>query len=86
MEEQPDESIHHIITDPPYLIKFMNKGWDNKDNIAASSDFWKECMRVTKKGGYALVFGHTRTHHRVMTAMEIVLCGYKDKGFQNHKT
>ena len=70
MEEQPDESVHHIITDPPYLIDFMGKGWDSEDNIAGSPEFWKECLRVTKKGGYALVFGHTRTHHRVMSAIE----------------
>ena len=70
MEDQPDESVHHIITDPPYLINFMNKGWDSENNIAGSPEFWKECLRVTKKGGYALVFGHTRTHHRVMTAIE----------------
>lgn len=70
MEDQPDESVHHIITDPPYLINFMNKGWDSEDNIAGSPEFWKECLRVTKKGGYALVFGHTRTHHRVMSAIE----------------
>ena len=70
MEEQPDESVHHIITDPPYLINFMNKGWDSEDNIAGNPEFWKECLRVTKKGGYALVFGHTRTHHRVMSAIE----------------
>ena len=70
LEEQPDESVHHIITDPPYLINFMNKGWDSKDNIAGRKDFWKECLRVLKPGGHLLVFGHSRTHHRVMTAIE----------------
>ena len=70
LEEQPDESVHHIITDPPYLINFMGKGWDSPDNIAGNPEFWKECLRVLKPGGHLLVFGHSRTHHRVMTAIE----------------
>jgi len=65
-----DSSIDHIITDPPYLIDFMGKGWDSKDNVAGSVDYWKEALRVCKSGSYALVFGHSRTHHRVMVAME----------------
>lgn len=65
-----DSSIDHIITDPPYLIDFMGKGWDSEDNVAGSVEFWKEALRVCKSGSYALVFGHSRTHHRVMVAME----------------
>jgi len=65
-----DSSIDHIITDPPYLIDFMGKGWDSEDNVAGSVDYWKEALRVCKSGSYALVFGHSRTHHRVMVAME----------------
>jgi len=70
LEEQPDESVHHIITDPPYLIDFMGNGWDKPDNIAGRKEFWEECLRVLKPGGHLLVFGHSRTHHRVMTAIE----------------
>ena len=72
LEEQPDESVHHIITDPPYLIDFMGAatGWDKPDNIAGRKEFWEECLRVLKPGGHLLVFGHSRTHHRVMCAIE----------------
>lgn len=70
MKERDADSIDHIITDPPYLIDFMGKGWDKEDNIAGSVEFWKEALRVCKTGSYALVFGHSRTHHRVMIAME----------------
>ena len=70
LKNREDNSIDHIITDPPYLIDFMGKGWDSEDNIAGSVDFWKETLRVCKSGSYALVFGHSRTHHRVMVAME----------------
>jgi len=65
-----ENSIDHIITDPPYLIDFMGKKWDSADNIAGSVEFWKEALRVCKSGSYALVFGHSRTHHRVMVALE----------------
>jgi len=70
LKQQEADSIDHIITDPPYLIDFMAKKWDSKDNVAGSVDYWKEALRVCKAGSYALVFGHSRTHHRVMTAME----------------
>ena len=29
LKEIPSESIHSVITDPPYLIGFMGKKWDN---------------------------------------------------------
>ena len=70
LEEQPDNSIDHIITDPPYLINFMGKDWDKKNSPAGNPDFWKECLRVVKPGGYCLAFGHSRQHHRVMAALE----------------
>lgn len=70
LKEQEADSIDHIITDPPYLIDFMNKGWDSEDNVAGSKEYWEQALRVCKAGSYALVFGHSRTHHRVMVAME----------------
>lgn len=70
LKNQEADSIDHIITDPPYLIDFMGKEWDNEKNVAGSVEYWKEALRVCKAGSYALVFGHSRTHHRVMTAME----------------
>ena len=70
LKEQEADSIDHIITDPPYLIDFMGKGWDSEDNVAGSKEYWEQALRVCKTGSYALVFGHSRTHHRVMVAME----------------
>ncbi len=70
LEEQPDNSIDHIITDPPYLINFMGKKWDKANSPAGDPEFWKECLRVVKPGGYCLAFGHSRQHHRVMVALE----------------
>jgi site-specific DNA-methyltransferase (adenine-specific) len=70
LKELGDNSVDAIVTDPPYFISFMNKGWDNEDSIASKKEFWAECLRVTKPGGYLLAFGHSRTHHRLFTAVE----------------
>ena len=65
----PDDSVHTIITDPPYDIGFMGKDWD-KNSLITNVDFWKECLRVLKSGGYLLSFGHSRTSHKMATAIE----------------
>ena len=44
------ESIDCIITDPPYELNFMNKGWDNT-GVAFQKDTWKKCFDVLKWGG-----------------------------------
>ena len=70
LDNLEENSIGSIVSDPPYLIDFMNKSWDTADNIAGSPDFWKKCFRALKPGGYAAVFGHSRTHHHIMNALE----------------
>ena len=71
-------SIDCIITDPPYELNFMNKGWDNS-GIAFNKDVWNRCLRVLKHGGYLLAFGGTRTFHRIACAIE-------DAGFEIRDT
>lgn len=70
----PDESYDSIVTDPPYELGFMGKGWDSS-GIAYDVDVWRECFRVLKPGGYLMSFGGTRTWHRIATAIE-------DAGFE----
>ncbi|AYJ75797.1 putative DNA methylase [Bacillus phage BSP18] len=70
----PDNSVHSIVTDPPYELGFMGKSWDST-GIAYNVDLWKECLRVLKPGGYLLAFGGTRTYHRMTCAIE-------DAGFE----
>ena len=65
------ESIDSIITDPPYELNFMNKGWDNS-GIAFQPDTWEKCYKVLKPGGYLLAFGGSRTFHRIACAIEDV--------------
>jgi site-specific DNA-methyltransferase (adenine-specific) len=63
------ESVDAIVTDPPYEIGFMGKGWDDS-GIAYNVALWRECLRVLKPGGHLLSFGAARTSHRMATAIE----------------
>ncbi len=67
MRTMPDECIDTIITDPPYGLKFMGKEWDHG---VPGVPFWSEALRVAKPGTMLLAFGGTRTHHRLMVAIE----------------
>ena len=73
-EDIKENSIDSIITDPPYELNFMGKGWDNS-GVAFSADTWKKCFDVLKPGGYLLAFGGSRTYHRICCAIE-------DAGFE----
>ena len=68
-EDLAEESVEHIITDPPYEIGFMGNGWDNT-GVAYNPDTWRAAHRVLKPDGIMLVFGATRTHHRIAHAIE----------------
>ena len=78
MDSLDENSIDAIVTDPPYEIGFMNKGWDNT-GIAFNVDTWRKALRVLKPGGYLLAFNHSRTFHRMMVAIE-------DAGFELRDT
>ena len=71
-------TIDSIVTDPPYELNFMGKGWDNS-GIAFQPDTWKKCYEVLKPGGYLLAFGGSRTFHRIACAIE-------DAGFEIRDT
>lgn len=53
---------------------FMGKAWD-ATGVAFDPETWSEAIRVLKPGGFLLAFGGTRTHHRMMCAIE-------DAGFE----
>lgn len=69
-----DNSVHSIITDPPYEICMMGRSWD-KTGIAYDISLWKECLRVLKPGGHLLSFSHSRTYH-------MMTCAIEDAGFE----
>jgi len=68
------QQVDAIVTDPPYELGFMNKGWD-KSGIANDVELWKLCLEVLKPGGHLLAFGGSRTYHRMACAIE-------DAGFE----
>lgn len=61
------DSIDAIVCDPPYGLKFMGKEWDHG---VPGIPFWEAANRVARPGAYLLAFGGTRTHHRLMCAIE----------------
>ncbi|MEX1001171.1 MAG: DNA methyltransferase, partial [Crocinitomicaceae bacterium] len=72
LKELKDNSVDSVVTDPPYGINFMGKKWDYD---VPQVDVWKECLRVLKPGGHALVACGTRTQHRMAVNLE-------DAGFE----
>lgn len=70
-----DNTVDNCISDFPYDLSFMGKKWDTTGNFYE----WckpraKELYRVLKPGGYALIFGHPKTNHRMK-------CAFEDEGF-----
>lgn len=72
----PAESCDAMLTDPPYGLGFMGRRWDH---AVPSALVWAETLRVLRPGAYALVFGGTRTWHRLAVALE-------DAGFELRDT
>ena len=71
-----ENAFDACVTDPPYGLAFMGKGWDHS---VPGADFWTPTLRVLKPGAYLLAFGGTRTFHRLACAIE-------DAGFELRDT
>jgi DNA modification methylase len=67
MRAMPDASVEAIVSDPPYGLAFMGKGWDH---AVPGVEFWVEALRVAKPGAHLVAFGGTRTFHRLAVAVE----------------
>lgn len=65
----PPGSVDAIVTDPPYELGFMGKGWD-KTGIANDVALWRACLGVLKPGAHLVAFSSTRTSHRMVSAIE----------------
>ena len=66
------EPVDCVVTDPPYGLNFMGKGWDNG---VPGIEFWEAIKGAMKPGAHLLAFGGTRTFHRLTCAIE-------DAGFE----
>ena len=64
--------VETCITDPPYGLSFMGKDWDHG---VPGVEFWRLISDALLPGAMRLAFGGTRTHHRLMVAIE-------DAGFE----
>jgi DNA modification methylase len=78
LDSLAENSVDAVVTDPPYEIGFMNKGWDNT-GVAFDRTTWEKVLRVLKPGGHVLAFNHSRTFHRMAVAIE-------DAGFEIRDT
>jgi len=78
LSEIKPNSIDSIVTDPPYELNFMGKDWDSA-GISFQKSTWEKCFEVLKPGGHMLVFGGSRTFHRIACAIE-------DAGFEIRDT
>jgi hypothetical protein len=67
MRAMPHASVDAIVSDPPYGLAFMGKGWDH---AVPGVEFWAEALRVAKPGAHLVAFGGTRTFHRLAVAIE----------------
>ena len=74
MRTMSANSVDSVVTDPPYELGFMGKGWD-ATGIANDPALWSEVLRVLKPGGHCVAFSGTRTYHRMACAIE-------DAGFE----
>lgn len=70
----PADHFDSCVTDPPYELGFMGKGWDNA-GVSFQASTWRHVHRVLKPGAHLLAFGGTRTFHRITCAIE-------DAGFE----
>jgi site-specific DNA-methyltransferase (adenine-specific) len=67
MRAMDAESVHAIVSDPPYGLGFMGKSWDRG---VPGVEFWREALRVAKPGAYLVAFSGSRTQHRLTCAIE----------------
>ncbi len=78
----PENSVHAVVTDPPYGLAFMGRDWDDfsPTEYQAWCERWAGAVkRVLKPGGHLLAFSGNRTHHRLFTGVE-------DAGFEIRDT
>lgn len=80
LADMEPSSVGAVVTDPPYGLGFMGKDWDAARGLPAfEADFWRLVLRVMRPGAHGLIFGGTRTFHRMACALE-------DAGFELRDT
>jgi site-specific DNA-methyltransferase (adenine-specific) len=63
--------VDSIVTDPPYGINYQGADWDQYKNcISFDPETWKNISIPLKPGGYIVIFGASKTFHRLVCAVE----------------
>ena len=47
LDKMEANSVDSIVTDPPYELNFMGKGWD-KAGVSFQKETWEKCLKVLK--------------------------------------
>jgi site-specific DNA-methyltransferase (adenine-specific) len=76
LRSEADDSFDACFCDPPYGLSFMGKKWDYD---LPSPEVFTELLRVLKPGAPLLMFGGSRTWHRLAVRIE-------DSGFELRDT
>ena len=85
MQAMDENSVHAVVTDPPYGMAFMPgvNDWDEFDSPRDYQEWceeWaSECLRVLKPGGHLIAFSGSRTYGRLQ-------CGVQDAGLEVRDT
>lgn len=73
MRGLPEASVDEIVSDPPYGISFMGRGWDQMGDGAKQrrwhKDWCEAAYHVLKPGGQVKAFSGTRTFHHMAAAL-----------------
>jgi len=67
LRSMPTASFDACFSDPPYGLEFLGLDWDR---VLPPAAVWVELARVLKPGSNTLIFGGTRTFHRLAVALE----------------
>jgi len=80
LKDLEDNSVDAVISDPPYGLKFMSKGWDDIGDGSQQREWHRkwltEAYRVLKPNGVIKAFSGSRTFHHLIAMMEEI--GFED--------
>jgi site-specific DNA-methyltransferase (adenine-specific) len=88
LDDLPENSVHALVGDPPYGLKFLGLEWDNFETDRADAPdgiaYHKWCRtwlekayRVLRPGGHLVLFSGNTTYHWLATAVELAGFDYR---------
>jgi len=61
--------FHALFSDPPYEMKFMGNLWDGT-GVSFDPEMWAGLLNHLHDGAFGLVYGGSRSYHRLAAAIE----------------